>query len=40
VLLASAGRLQVLPVASTIGAALLVLVAGLLIVPRRSEREE
>jgi hypothetical protein len=39
-LLASAGRLQVLPVASTIGGALLVLVAGLLIVPRRAEREE
>jgi hypothetical protein len=40
VLLASTGRLQVLPVASTVGAALLVLVAGLLVVPRRAEREE
>jgi hypothetical protein len=40
VLLASAGRLQVLPVASTIGGALLVLVAGLLIAARRGEREE
>lgn len=40
VLLASAGQLQVLPVASTIGGALLVLVAGLLIVPRRAERDE
>jgi hypothetical protein len=39
-LLASAGRLQALPVASTIGAVLLVLVAGLLVVPRRAEREE
>lgn len=39
-LLASDGRLQVLPLASTIGAALLVLVAGLLVVPRRAEREE
>ncbi len=40
VILASAGRLRVLPVASIIGGALLVLVAGLLIVPRRAEREE
>lgn len=40
VVLASAGRLDVLPVASTVGAALLVLVAGLLIVPRRADREE
>lgn len=40
VLLASTGRLQVLPVASTVGGALLVLVAGLLVVPRRAEREE
>ncbi len=39
-LLASAGRLQVLPVASTIGGALLVLVAGLLVVQRRADREE
>ena len=36
-LLASAGRLPVLPVASVVGAALLVLVTGLLVVPRRSE---
>lgn len=40
VLLASTGRLQILPVASIIGGALLVLVAGLLVVPRRAEREE
>lgn len=39
-LLASAGRLQVLPAASTVGGALLVLVAGLLVVPRRAEPEE
>jgi len=39
-LLASAGHLQVLPAASTIGGALLVLVAGLLVVPRRAERED
>jgi hypothetical protein len=39
-LLASAGRLQVLPAASTVGGALLVLVAGLLIVPRRADRED
>jgi hypothetical protein len=39
-LLASDGSLQVLPVASTIGGALLLLVAGLLIVPRRVEQEE
>lgn len=40
VLLASADRLQVLPVASTIGAALLVLVTGLLVIPRRAEQED
>jgi hypothetical protein len=40
VLLASAGRLQVLPVASIVGGVLLVLLAGLLVVPRRTEREE
>jgi hypothetical protein len=40
ILLASDGLLQVLPVASAIGGALLVLVAGLLIVPRRAEQEE
>lgn len=39
-LLASVGRLQALPVASAVGAALLVLVAGLLVLPRRTEREE
>lgn len=39
-LLASAGRLEVLPAASTVGGALLVLVAGLLIVPRRADRED
>lgn len=40
ILLASTGRLQVLPIASTIGAALLVLIAGVLVVSRRTEREE
>jgi hypothetical protein len=39
-LLASAGRLEVLPAASAVGGALLVLVAGLLIVPRRADRED
>jgi len=39
-LLASAGRLEVLPAASTVGGALLVLVAGLLVVPRRLDRED
>lgn len=40
VLLATTGRLQVVPVAATIGGALLVLIAGLLIVPRRREAED
>ncbi|MBW4041712.1 MAG: hypothetical protein HIU86_06225 [Acidobacteria bacterium] len=38
-LLVVGGRLQILPVASTIGGSLLVLLAGLLIVPRRADRE-
>ena len=42
VLLVAAGRLQVLPAASVVGALLLVLVAGLLVVPRNAgaERED
>lgn len=42
VLLVAAGRLQVLPAASIVGALLLVLVAGLLVVPRNAspERED
>lgn len=39
-LLASAGRLQVVPVASAVGGALLVLVAGLLVLARRPEGAE
>jgi hypothetical protein len=39
-LLAAQDRLQVLPAASTIGGALLVLIAGLLVLIRRAEREE
>lgn len=39
-LLASGGRLQVVPAASTVGGALLVLVAGLLVVPRRAQSED
>jgi hypothetical protein len=39
-LLAGQGLLDVLPTASTIGGALLVLVAGLLVLARRVEREE
>lgn len=39
-LLAAQDRLQVLPTASTIGGALLVLVAGLLVLTRGVEREE
>lgn len=38
--LAGQDRLQALPTATTIGGALLVLVAGLLVVSRRAEREE
>jgi hypothetical protein len=39
-LLAAQDRLQALPTASTIGGALLVLLAGLLVLTRRVEREE
>jgi hypothetical protein len=38
-LIASAGNLQVLPVASTVGGVLLVLVAGLLTLSRRADDE-
>ncbi|GAA2752949.1 hypothetical protein CLV52_1468 [Amnibacterium kyonggiense] len=38
--LAAQGVLQVLPTASTIGGALLVLIAGLLVLTRRAERDE
>ncbi|MGT2426541.1 hypothetical protein [Amnibacterium kyonggiense] len=39
-LLAAQDRLQLLPTASTVGGALLVVVAGLLVLTRRAEREE
>lgn len=39
-LLGAQGLLQVVPTASTIGGALLVLIAGLLVVTRRAEHEE
>ncbi|GAA4746679.1 hypothetical protein GCM10025783_18400 [Amnibacterium soli] len=39
-LLASQGRLEVLPAASTVGGALLVLLAGVLVLTRRVDRED